>query len=874
MAGMTPLMRQYTRIKAQYQHAILFFRMGDFYEMFNEDATVASRVLQIALTKRGKSEGMDIPLCGFPHHAAEPYIAKLIRQGYTVAVCEQVEDPKKAKGIVKREVVRVVTPGTVLEEGLLEARENHYLAAWVSGDGGVGLSLLDLSTGEFLLTESPGDPPVQFLVNRFGIFEPREMIVPEQMRDAPLLREITREYPALPVQFLDGWAFEASEAYRKLTEHFRTASLQGFGCAEAGPGVSAAGALLRYVEETQKGSVSHIRGLRTLREGDRMFLDASTVRNLELVRSSVDGGKRGSLLGVLDRTQTAMGGRTLRSHLLSPYVDRDSIVARQDGVAALLEAPSVLDDLRENLERVYDMERLIGRVTLGVAGPRDLIALGASLAVLPAIRSRLRGFEAPLLTTLQDQIDELQDVCRLIEEAIFEDPPLSVREGRVIRDGYSEALDELRSIGREGKNWIARLENHERERTGIGNLKVKYNKVFGYYIEVTKANLGDVPEDYVRKQTLVNAERFITPELKEYEAKVLGAEDRIVELEAELFQGVRKTVGAEAPRVQQTAAALAELDVLAALADATREHRYVRPLVFEGSGLVIREGRHPVLDALETAEPFVPNDTLLDTDDNRLLIITGPNMAGKSTYMRQVALIVLMAQMGSFVPAADAEIGLVDRIFTRVGASDALVRGQSTFMVEMNETANILHHATEKSLIILDEIGRGTSTFDGISIAWAVGEFLHNQTKARTLFATHYHELTELALTLPGVRNYNIAVKEWNDEVIFLRKIVEGGADKSYGIQVARLAGLPPVVIDRARQVLDNLERSELDEAGEPVIAHSDETVPWAPQLELFSARPHPVLEEIRELDVHKMTPLDALNRMAELKKRMEGLSG
>ncbi len=871
MAGMTPLMRQYTRIKSEYQHAILFFRMGDFYELFNEDATVASRVLQIALTKRGKSEGMDIPLCGFPHHAAEPYIAKLIRQGYTVAVCEQVEDPKKAKGLVKREVVRVVTPGTVVEEGLLEARENHYLTAWVAGKVGVGLSLLDLSTGEFLVSEYGGDDPVQFLVNRFGTFEPREMIVPEELRGSALLGDITREYPALPVQYMDGWAFEPAEAYGKLTEHFRTTSLEGFGCTGAGPGVSAAGALLRYVEQTQKGSVPHIRGLRTLREGDRMFLDASTVRNLELVRSSVDGGKPGSLLGLLDRTQTAMGGRTLRGDLLSPLLDRDAIVPRQDAVAAFLESPSMLDDFREDLGRVYDMERLIGRVTLGVAGPRDLIALGASLAVLPAIRSRLRDLQAPLLASLRERVDELQDVCRLIAEAVSDDPPPTLRDGGVIRDGYSEALDELRSIGREGKGWIARLENRERERTGIGNLKVKYNKVFGYYIEVTKANLSEVPDDYIRKQTLVNAERFITPELKEYEAKVLGAEDRIIELEAELFRTVRHAVASEAARVQTTAGALAELDVLAALADTAQAYRYVRPRVFDGDGLVIREGRHPVLDALESAEPFVPNDTLLDTDDNRLLIITGPNMAGKSTYMRQVALIVLMAQMGGFVPAAEAEIGLVDRIFTRVGASDALIRGQSTFMVEMNETANILHHATEKSLIILDEIGRGTSTFDGISIAWAVGEFLHNQTKARTLFATHYHELTELALTLPGVRNYNIAVKEWNDQVIFLRKIVEGGADKSYGIQVARLAGLPPAVLERAREVLDNLEKSELDEAGEPVIAHSEETAPRAPQLDLFTARPHPVLQEILQLDVHNMTPLDALNRIAALKKKLEG---
>ena len=870
MSDLTPLMRQYTQIKSRYKDSILFFRMGDFYEMFNEDAKVASRALQIALTKRGKSGGMDIPLCGVPFHAAEPYIAKLIRQGFKVAVCEQVEDPRKAKGIVKREVIRVVTPGTVLEQGMLEERENHYLASWAAVNGGAGLSFLDLTTGAFLLTEKRGEHLADFVLDRFGTYEPKELIVPEEIKGSPLLQQILREYPRLPVQYMEGWAFEGSEAYRKLTRHFNTTTLQGFGCEEFALGIAAAGALLRYAEETQKGSAPHILGIRALRDGDRMFLDVSTIKNLELVRSNLDGGKRGALLGVLDRTRTAMGGRTLRNFLLSPLLDPQEIRKRQDAVAELFENPQALNDLRDQMKEVHDMERLIGRATLGVANARDLLALASSLSPLPVIRAMMGRLESPLLAELHGEIDDLQDLFRLIQEAIHDDPPNTIREGRVIRDGYSGELDELRNIGREGKNWIARLENQERARSGINNLKVRYNKVFGYYIEVTRSNLGEVPEDYIRKQTLVNAERFITPELKEYEAKVLGAEERIIELEMELFARVRESVSKEAPRVQKTAGALAILDALSSLAEAARENRYVRPEITGETGIVIRDGRHPVIEAMEGADPFVPNDTVMDTESQRLLIITGPNMAGKSTYMRQVALIVLMAQMGGFVPAGEARIGIVDRIFTRVGASDALVRGQSTFMVEMNETANILHNATGRSLIILDEIGRGTSTFDGISIAWAVAEFIHDRIRARTLFATHYHELTELAMTLNGVRNYNIAVKEWNDQVIFLRKIVDGGADKSYGIQVARLAGLPPGVIERSREVLANLEKSELDETGEPVIAHSENKEKALHQPDLFAARPHPVIQEIKELDLQTMTPLQALNLLAELKKKLE----
>jgi DNA mismatch repair protein MutS len=862
-------MRQYTQIKSDYQDAILFFRMGDFYEMFNEDAKVASRALQISLTKRGKSEGMDIPLCGIPYHAAEPYIAKLIRQGYKVAVCEQVEDPKKAKGIVKREVVRVVTPGTVLDAGLLEERENLYVAAFIQDKRGLGLSFLDLTTGEFLLSEAEGQDLREFLMGRFGAFEPREIVVPEEIKGGALLDAAARDFPDVPVQYMEGWVFERAEAYRKLTEHFKTETLEGFGCEDARLGIAAAGGLLRYVEETQKGSLPHIRSLKIIREGERMFLDGTTIKNLELVRSSLDGAKQGSLLYVLDRTKTAMGGRTLRSHILNPLLNPAKVIRRQDAVSELFENTAILEATAAFLEQVYDMERLIGRITLGAANARDMLALAASIDPLPGIRKVLKGLTAPLLAELDESIDELQDVRRLVDTAIHEDPPLSLREGRLIRDGYSAELDELRTVGREGKAWIGRLENGERERTGIGSLKIKYNKVFGYYIEVTKANLGDVPQDYIRKQTLVNAERFITPELKEYEARVLGAQDRIVELEYELFANVRDQVASQANRIQRTAGALAQLDALRSLSEVALEFGYRRPLITEGRRIVIRDGRHPVLESLDTMGDFVPNDTLLDGDRENLLIITGPNMAGKSTYMRQVALIVLMAQMGGFVPAGEAEVGVVDRIFTRVGASDALVRGQSTFMVEMNETANILHNATERSLIILDEIGRGTSTFDGISIAWAVAEYIHDKVAARTLFATHYHELTELTLTLPGVRNYNIAVKEWNDQIIFLRKIVEGGADKSYGIQVARLAGLPAGVIERAKEVLDNLEQSELNEAGEPVIASSRGENSPLPQLNLFASRPHPALQDLQKLDVQTMTPLEALVMLAELQKRL-----
>ena len=860
--GMTPLMRQYHRIKARYPDAILFFRMGDFYEMFHEDAAVASRALQIALTKRGKSEGMDIPLCGVPYHAADTYIARLVKQGHKVAICEQVEDPRKAKGLVKREVVRVVTPGTVLDPGMLEEGENHFLAAWVARDHTAGLSFLDLGTGKFLVSEESGRPLETALADRFAALEPREMVVPASARDSDLVAALVRARPGMAVQYLEDHAFDPEAAYRKLTDHLGTASLQGFGCEDLRLGVAAAGALLGYVEATQKGSLPHIRGIQTLHAGERMYLDAATIRNLELVRNSLDQGKRGSLLSVVDRTRTAMGARRLRSELLAPLLRAPEIRRRHEAVAELVENPMVLDDLREALDGVYDMERLMGRVTLSAAGPRDLVALAASAERLPRVRDLMARLSAALLAELRAAVDPLEDLLSLVREALHHDPPPTLREGRVIRDGYSAELDELRSLGREGREWIARMEARERDRTGIASLKVKYNKVFGYYIEVTKANLKDVPPDYVRKQTLVNAERFITPELKEYESKVLHAQERMLELEGRLFQEVREAVAARADRVQATAAALAEIDMLASLAETARVQGYVRPRITEEVRLRIRDGRHPVLETLDLGEPFVPNDTEMDGEARRMILLTGPNMAGKSTYMRQVALIVLLAQVGSFVPAAEAEVGLADRIFTRVGASDALTRGQSTFLVEMNETAEILHHATPRSLILLDEIGRGTSTFDGISIAWAVAEEIHDRIKSRTLFATHYHELTELARTLQGAVNCNVAVREWNDRVIFLHKIVEGGADKSYGIQVARLAGLPASVIARAREVLDELEKSGLRRGGQLDLFADRPAAPAEP-------RPHPLVRELAALDPERLTPLEALNLLAELQRKL-----
>ena len=891
MTDLTPLMKQYREIKRQHLDAILLFRMGDFYEMFDQDAVTASKVLEITLTQRNKSKGNETPLCGFPYHAAEGYIAKLIRRGFKVAVCEQVEDPKLAKGLVKREVIRVVTPGTVLDANLLDAKDNNYLASIYPSKEGFGAAFLDISTGDFSVAEVAGAENFAELDTVLSRFTPREVVLPNGHEASAALLTLLRQYTQA-INTTDGWTFDRETGRKTLLDHFKTASLEGFGCGSMTIGLSAAGAALRYIEETQKTALANIRKIRAHTTRSAMVLDASCQRNLELVRNIYDGSTKGTLLAVLDQTITAMAARKLREWLLGPLLDVAEIDARLDAVAELKDRHQIRASVRAVLGRVYDLERLISRISLGVANARDLLALKLSLKALPEVRNFITLSVAGMLKEIVDGWDDLQDVHDLVERAVHDDPPYTLREGKLVKKGFSAELDDLRTISTEGKGFIASIEQRERERTGIASLKVSYNKVFGYYIEVTKPNLPSVPPDYVRKQTMVNAERFITPELKEYEDKVLNAEEKILDLEYRLFQDVREQVARETVRIQEMARRISVLDCLAALAEAAATNNFTRPVVDTGDLLKITDGRHPVIEQL-TEDRFVPNDTVLDRAENQLMIITGPNMAGKSTYMRQVALIGIMAQMGSFVPAKEAVVGIVDRVFTRVGASDFISRGQSTFMVEMNETANILNNATDRSLIVLDEIGRGTSTFDGISIAWAVAEFIHEKLSARTLFATHYHELTDLALTMDRVKNFNVSIKEWNDRIVFLRRVVEGGADKSYGIQVARLAGLPATVVARAKEVLANLEQKEFDEAGEPVAGHkerqassergeekADKTDRSAGrqgnagrehQLGLFATRDANLVREIAEMDLNAMTPLEAMNTLADLKKKAEG---
>jgi DNA mismatch repair protein MutS len=860
-------MRQYREIKRAYEGAILFFRVGDFYEMFYEDAEEASRLLSIALTSRDKSSAAPVPLCGVPYHAATGYIAKLLKAGRTVALCDQVEDPKLAKGLVRREVVRLYTPGTLTDAELLRPTEANFLAAVTAAPPpqdrpAVGLAALDLSTGEFWVTELAGGRAAGNLQDELARLEPREVILPSSLAD-PVRAACSRVGGAwLCVQ--DPPAFDAREAERILLEQFRVATLEGFGCKGLSLGIQAAGALVRYLRETRPtASLAHLRGLRVRRSGEDMHLDGATIRNIELLRPLVEDRQDATLLAVLDRTVTAMGSRLLREWIVRPLVRVDPVRARHDAVGELLQALETRVAIRTALRSVQDLLRLSSRVSLGAASPRDLLALKQSVAVLPELRTRVASCRAPLLRKMADNWDNLADVHDLIEKTILPDAPVSIRDGGIIREGHDAVLDELRTIGRDGKHWLAQLEARERERTGIESLKIRFNQVFGYYIEITKANLAKVPADYSRKQTLANAERFITPELKELEDKVTGADLRQKALEQELFERIRAQLARETARVQTMGTAVALLDVLASLAETAALNDYARPEVDEGGDIRIADGRHPVVERLDLPQGFVPNDTHLDLDASRLLILTGPNMAGKSTYLRQVALIVLMAQMGSFVPARSARIGLVDRIFTRVGASDNLAAGQSTFMVEMTETAQILNSATAHSLILLDEIGRGTSTYDGLSIAWAVAEYIQdrNHVGARMMFATHYHEMTELANQHDGVKNYTVAVREQNEDVLFLRKIVEGGADRSYGIHVARLAGLPPAVINRAGEVLAQLEQSSASaRTTQSDASPPDPTLP----------APHPIIEEVRQIDLFSMTPLEAMNRLAELQRKLD----
>jgi DNA mismatch repair protein MutS len=861
MTELTPLMKQYQDVKRNYPDSIVFFRLGDFYEMFGQDAIVASKILQITLTSRDRAKDSPVPMCGIPHFTAEAYISKLIKAGHRVAVCEQVEDPKEAKGIVRREVVRVVTPGTFLPDS---PKENHYIVGFSQKENIFGFAVADITTGEFLIYQSH-----RALEDEINRFSPKEILFPVSLKNDPSVMNSLGEFY---LTGYDDWYFDYIEAYRKLLKHFKVKSLEGYGCEGMVIAISAAGALLHYLEETQKHSLS-FKKINVLKNETRMLLDASTQKNLEIIKGMQSGENEGSLLWVIDETLTSMGGRLLRSWLLNPLLGVDEIKQRQDAVKSLMIDKGDLSHIREQLKSIHDIERLSSRIDNGTANARDLLALKNSLAVMPGFKEFINRYENKGIISLSEQLDVLSDVKTLIEQSITDDPPHGLKDGGLIKPGSHVEVDELREICGSGKDFIASLQDKERRKTGITSLKVGYNKVYGYYIEVTKPNLSQVPEHYIRKQTLVSGERFITPELKEHEAKIIGAEDRLKALEYELFSDLRNKVAGEAERLYRTSSAVAELDSLQSLAFIASKYGYECPVVDGGGSIEITEGRHPVLERISLEERFIPNDASVNTDSHNILIITGPNMAGKSTYMRQVALIVLLAQIGSFVPAKAASIGVVDRIFTRIGASDVITKGQSTFMVEMIETANILNNATKKSLILLDEVGRGTSTFDGISIAWAVAEYIGRVLSSRTLFASHYHELTELSLCMQGVRNLNVAVKEWGDEIIFLRKIEEGPADKSYGIQVARLAGLPEETISRAKEVLLNLEKAELNELGAPKLAYTSESnLPDrkdAGQLDLFTTQADPVLKELLGLDILTMTPVEALNKLYEMRRKL-----
>ena len=861
-------MRQYLDVKRQHRDAIVFFRMGDFYEMFYEDALTAARVLELTLTSRAKdASGAAIPMCGVPHHAVDVYVSRLVKKGYRVALCDQVEDPKKAKGIVKREVTRILSPGTFTDAGYLEAREPAFLAALAPplGDGPWGLAFLDVSTGEFAAAEYPAAEATTTLAAELAILRPREVLVPTDVTVDGLL-------PALSpprVTRVDAWTFEPARAETVLCEQFRTPSLAGHGMEGAHAAVAAAGAIVTYLRDTQRGELAHVRDIALRIAADALIVDPVTLRHLNVVEG-VEGGRSGSLLDELDRTITAMGGRLLRQWLVRPLVSLARIQDRLDGVEDFAFRATERGKLREVLKGVHDLERLMARISLGTAGPRDLLSLAQSLAQIPRLRAIAMQLQAPLVQSLSAEIDELTDLRDALERAIVDDPPAHAREGGVMRDGVDAELDELRGISRGGKTAIASMEEAERARSGINSLKIRFNRVFGYYIEISKSNLGSVPVEYVRKQTIAGGERFITPALKEYEDKVLGADERIAARELELFEALRLRTAGESPRVLETARAIATLDVLAALADAASAGNYTKPHVHDAEDFAATEVRHPVVER-HVGGAFVPNDVHLDGDGAQLTILTGPNMGGKSTYLRQVALLALMAQAGSFVPARSAKLALVDRIFARVGASDNIARGQSTFMVEMQETATILHAATNRSLVILDEIGRGTATFDGLSLAWAVAEHLASSPRARpkTIFATHYHELTDLADAMPTVTNCHVAAREFKDEIVFLHKILPGRSDRSYGIQVARLAGIPASVVRRAGEILRSLEQDELQRGGRPSL--TGQPAVEQRQLGLFQpAGDHPVVERLRHADVERLTPIEALNLLAELKREAE----
>jgi DNA mismatch repair protein MutS len=890
----TPLMRQYTAIKKEHPNALLFFRLGDFYELFFEDAVVAARELQITLTSRNKEKDTAIPMCGVPYHAAENYIAKLIRKGFKVAICEQMEDPRLAKKLVKREVTRVLTPGTSVD-AQLGSEENNFLACVARAGNSAGFAALDLSTGEFRATEFIGEDAERRIREELLVLRPREVLFASSL---PLFEGAPSSRPQLAKGWdearisqaaaapriaslenaswaetpLEDWVFSPDYAIPQVENHFGVLSLEGFGLANRAAAATAAGAILHYVRTTQRGSLDHVDRIGFYERQNCLILDAVTVRNLELIEPLFTGsGDNATLFRSLDLTVTPMGKRLLRAWMLRPSIDAAEITQRLDAVDSMVKDLVAREELRRSMEGILDLERLLSRVTLETANPRDLLALATSLAKLPTVRAALSHFPVERLRTLHAQCDELADLRARVETSLEDEPPLTLADGGVIRTGVDPALDELRDLSRNSKQYIAQIEQRERQRTGIGSLKVKFNSVFGYYLEISKSNLHHAPPDYERKQTLVNAERFTTPELKEYEAKVLDAQEKMVEIERRLFAELRIAIAAEARRIRQTALALAEIDLLASFASLAANRSYCRPKLDDSSDIEIVDGRHPVIEQLEisgVADRFVPNDIYLNGTTHAILLITGPNMGGKSTYLRQAALIVLMAQMGSFVPARSARLGLVDRIFTRIGAADNLARGRSTFMVEMTETAAILNTATARSLILLDEVGRGTATYDGLAIAWAAIEYIHANTRAKTLFATHYHELTELADRLSGVKNYHVGVKESGGGIVFLRKVEEGAADKSYGIEVAKLAGLPNDVIHRAREVLaehENAERSAVKH-----LAHDEARDAGPMQLTIFTPLSQKVVDRLKETDLDRLSPLEALNLLHELKKQIE----
>ena len=880
MAELSPMMQKYLETKEEYKDCVLFYRLGDFYEMFFDDAINVSRELELTLT--GRDCGLDerAPMCGVPFHAAETYINRLVQKGYKVAICEQVEDPKAAKGLVKREVVKIITPGTNFNPGALSEDKNNYLMSIAYLGNGIGLATCDITTGEFLVTEMTTGREVIDEINKFT---PSEIICNEAFSISGIeIGDITDRLNIAVTQ-MEPWYFDDKSAIKIIQEHFKISQLEGLGLKDYPSGLIAAGALLNYLYETQKNSLPHLTGITPYVTGKYMIIDSSTRRNLELVETMREKQKKGSLLWVLDKTKTAMGARLLRKMIEQPLIIKDDILKRQQAIKEFIDNFIDREEIREYLNPVYDLERLIGRISTKTAGPRELVSFKTSLSMLPHIKNTLKNMKSPMLVQLYNELDTLEDLCSLIDRSIVDEPPITIKEGGIIKDGYNEEVDRLKNAKTEGKNWLANLESEEREKTGIKTLKVKFNKVFGYYLEVTNSFKNMVPDNYIRKQTLTNAERYTTPELKELEDVILGAQDKLFSLEYDLFSDIREQIASQVLRIQQTARAIAGVDVYAGLAVVASQNNYICPKINEKGVINIQGGRHPVVEKMITNNMFVENDTYLDNGKNRISIITGPNMAGKSTYMRQAALIVLMAQIGSYIPAKSADIGLVDRIFTRVGASDDLASGQSTFMVEMTEVANILRNATSNSLLILDEIGRGTSTFDGLSIAWAVVEHISNPKLlgAKTLFATHYHELTELEGTIDSVNNYCIAVKEQGDDIVFLRKIVKGGADKSYGIQVAKLAGVPDGVIARAKEIVVELSNNDISLKAREIAKYGvpaesfiipekvgkDEYV----QMSLFDAvNNDDIIDEIRDMDISRMTPIDALNTLYKIQDQIK----